>query len=125
FRHTDPEVAWLPTPAEEEAAVELAVTVTNTGTVEAAEVVQVYVEPPGEAVERPRRTLAGFSRVNLRPGGSQRVRIRIPLRRLAWFDPARDGFMLERGRHRLVVARHAEDDGIGVDLELDGRRVRT
>jgi beta-glucosidase len=101
------------------------VTVTNTGTMEAAEVVQVYVEPPGNAVERPQRTLAGFGRVNLQPGRSQRVRIRIPLHHLAWFDPARDGFVLEGGRHRLVVARHAEDDGIGVDLELDGRRVRT
>jgi len=119
FRHTDPEVAWLPTPAEEEAAVELAVTVTNTGTVEAAEVVQVYVEPPGEAVERPRRTLVGFARVSLGPGLSQRLRIRIPQRRLAWFDPDRDGFALEGGRHRLLVARHAEDGGIGVDLELE------
>ena len=50
-------------------------------------------------------------------------RSEIPLRRLAWFDEARDAFVLEGGRHRLVVARHAEDQGIGVDLELEARVV--
>jgi hypothetical protein len=100
-------------------------TVTNTGTLEAAEVVQVYVEPPGEAVERPQRTLVGFQRVNLGPGRSQRAAIRIPLRRLAWYDQAREGFVLEGGRHRLLVARHAEDGGIGVDLELESGMVGT
>ncbi len=30
-------------------------------------------------------------------------------------------FVLEGGRHRLVVARHAEDDGIGVELTLEAR----
>ncbi|PSB36355.1 beta-glucosidase family protein [Aphanothece minutissima] len=120
FSHTDPELAWLPTPAGDEGAVELAVTVTNTGTVEAAEVVQVYLEPPGEAVERPRRTLVGFARVCLAADASRRVAVEIPLRRLAWFDQGRDAFMLESGRHRLLVARHAEDGGIGVDLVLVG-----
>lgn len=120
FSHTDPELAWLPTPAGDEGAVELAVTVTNTGTVEAAEVVQVYLEPPGEAVERPRRTLVGFARVCLAADASRRVAVEIPLRRLAWFDQGRDAFMLESGRHRLLVARHAEDGGIGVDLDLVG-----
>jgi beta-glucosidase len=123
FSHTDPALAWLPTPAGAEAALELAVTVTNTGTMEAADVVQVYVEPPGRDAERPRRTLAGFGRVNLQPGHSQRLRVRIPLRRLAWFDEARDGFVLEGGRHRLLVARHAEDTGIGVDLDLESGMV--
>jgi beta-glucosidase len=45
----------------------------------------------------------------------------IPLRRLACFDEARDGFVLEAGRHRLVVARHADDPGLGADLTLAAR----
>jgi beta-glucosidase len=86
----------------------------------ADEVVQVYVEPPGRAVERPARTLAGFARVSLAPGQGERVGVVIPLRRLAYFDEGRDAFVLEGGRHRFRVARHAEDDGIGVDLDLEG-----
>ena len=74
---------------------------------------------PAVAVERPARVLVGFARLNLEPGQSERVSIEIPLRRLAWFDEARDAFVLEGGGHRLLVARHAEDEGIGVDVELE------
>ncbi|MCP9786642.1 beta-glucosidase family protein [Cyanobium sp. N5-Cardenillas] len=113
FSHSDPEAQQLP------GALELTVTVANTGTMDAAEVVQIYAEPPGQAVERPRRSLVGFRRLSLQPGQSERVAIEIPLRRLAWFDASRDAFLLEGGPHRLIVARHAEDRGIGVDLTLE------
>ena len=110
---------WLPTPSGEEGALQLSVTVANTGPMGAAEVIQVYAEPPGRAVERPRRTLVGFHRLSLQPGQSERVAVRVPLRRLAWFDQTCDAFVLEGGRHRLLVARHAEEEGIGVDLSLE------
>ncbi len=95
------------------------VTVENTGTMAADDVVQIYGEVPAEAVERPVRILVGFTRVSLAPGQVERLSLEVPLRRLAWFDEALDAFVLEGGRHRLVVARHAEDEGIAVDLELE------
>lgn len=113
FSHSDPVAQRLP------GALELKVTVANTGTMGAAEVVQIYAEPPGKAVKRPRRSLVGFRRLSLQPGQSERVAIQIPLRRLAWFDASHDAFVVEGGRHRLVVALHAEDEGIGVDLALE------
>jgi beta-glucosidase len=85
----------------------------------AAEVIQLYVEPPGQAMERPARFLVGFQRLVLEPGQSERLSLAVPLRRLACFDEARDAFVLEGGSHRLVVARHAEDGGIGVVVELE------
>jgi beta-glucosidase len=99
--------------------LQVGVTVENVGTMAAADVVQVYGEVPGRAVERPERILVGFTRVSLAPGQVERVSLDVPLRRLAWFDEAADAFVLEGGRHRVVVARHAEDEGIGVELELE------
>jgi beta-glucosidase len=90
----------------------------NAGSMAAAEVVQVYLEPPGRVVERPRRLLVGFQRVALAAGEERPLLLTIPLRRLAWFDQGCDAFRLEPGRHRLVLAAHAEDEGIGVELEL-------
>jgi beta-glucosidase len=101
--------------------VVLSVTVRNHGPMGAAEVVQVYLEAPGLWVERPRRTLVGFRRLELAAGTCRRLRLAIPLRRLAFFDEARDGFMLEPGDHRLVVARHGEDPGLAVTLRLEER----
>jgi beta-glucosidase len=86
----------------------------------AAEVVQVYLEPPGLALERPPRTLVAFQRVALQPGERRVLQLLIPLRRLAYFDERRDGFVMERGEHRLVVARHSEDPGLACVLTLEG-----
>jgi beta-glucosidase len=101
-----------------EGSVELTLCVGNGGPMEAAEVVQVYLEPPGELLERPRRTLAAFKRLTLPAHGQRRLTLTIPMRQLACFDPARDAFVLEAGVHRLVVARHAEDPGLAVGVEL-------
>ena len=103
---------------EQSEAVRLAVSVRNAGTRAAAEVVQVYLEPPGLQMERPVRSLVAFQRLELEPGEQRRINLEIPLRRLSCFDEGRDGFVLEAGRHRLVVARHADDPGLGVDLTL-------
>jgi len=93
--------------------------VRHTGGMAAAEVVQVYLEPPGQLLERPRRSLVAFQRVSLQPGESQRLHLSIPLRRLAYFDVDRDRFALEAGPHRLVVAPHADAPGLAVGLELE------
>ena len=102
-----------------EGAVRIALTVRNTGAMEADEVVQIYLQPPGRAVERPERSLVGFRRLGLAPGQASRVELAIPLRRLATFDADRDRFVLEPGVHRFLAARHAEDEGLAVDLHLE------
>jgi beta-glucosidase len=92
-------------------SLEIEVTVTNTGSMAGADVVQVYVDVPGRLVERPRRMLVGFARVSLAPGEAERLDLTIPLRRLAYFDEDADGFTVEPGPHRVLVARHVEDGG--------------
>ena len=115
FEHGDLAVESEP----EQRRLLLSVTVTNSGPMAAAEVVQVYVEPPGRVVERPARLLVGFGRLQLEPGAAQRLTLAIAWQRLAYFDEGADGFRLEPGRHRLVVARHAEAEGLAVDVQLE------
>ena len=114
FSH-GPLQAWL---EPDEGVVRLTLTVTNSGAMAAAEVVQVYLEPPGLLVERPKRLLVAFARLDLVPGERQTLTMAIPLLKLAFFDEASDAFRLEAGPHRLVVARHAEADGPAVELQL-------
>ena len=54
------------------------VRVTNTGKRAGAEVVQLYVVPPPSPVKRPRRQLAGFQRVELKPGEQKTVVFEVP-----------------------------------------------
>jgi beta-glucosidase len=110
--------------AHEPHGLAIGATVTNTGDRPGAEVVQVYVEPPGLQAQRPSRVLVGFARVELAPGASTRVSVDVPWRRLAWFDDAADAFVLEPGPHRVLLARHAEDDdGPATTVQLTARQV--
>ena len=126
FERSDPQ-ARLNTPEQAEGAgqacVELAVAVANHGAMAAADVVQVYLEPPGLLMERPNRVLVAFQRVWLEPGERQRLTLTIPLRRLACFDEQRDRFVVEKGLHRLVVAAHADDPGVAANLDLEEREL--
>jgi beta-glucosidase len=109
----------LPGRGEAPAGVGFTVAVTHTGAMAAAEVVQVYLEPPGQLMERPPRTLVAFQRLELQPGEERQLSLLIPARQLACFDAVGDGFVLEAGHHRLVLAPHADDPGQAVDLELE------
>ncbi len=115
FDHGDLQAALLP------GALQVSVTVTNRGPLAAAEVVQVYAEPPGAVVERPARMLVGFQRLPLEPGEHHRLTLAIPLRHLAYFDDSADGFRLEAGLHRVVVARHADAEGLAVAVQCEAR----
>jgi beta-glucosidase len=123
FHHRDLS-AWIEA-AGSDGTPELraAVTVVNVGKRGADEVLQLYLEPPGRAVERPARLLVGFQRLTLAVAESRRVELTIPLRRLAYFDETLDTFVLEAGRHRLRLARHAEAEGLIVELELEATRL--
>ena len=114
FDHSDLEAVLH----SESGILQVAITVTNSGPMAASEVVQVYAEPPGLKLERAERSLIGFERLTLEKGEVRRLSLALPLRRLAYFDEAADDFALEPGRHRIWIARHAEDDGLAVDVDL-------
>ncbi|SEB79484.1 glycoside hydrolase family 3 N-terminal domain-containing protein [Streptomyces sp. TLI_105] len=59
--------------AATDGSVSVAVTVRNVGEVTGTEVVQLYLSDPEASVVRPRRWLAGFGRVELRPGAAARI----------------------------------------------------
>ena len=67
-----------------DAQVTVAVTLTNTGTVAADEVVQLYSRDPIASVTRPVRELQAFLRVTLEPGASARVEFAVPLAALGF-----------------------------------------
>ncbi|MEW5868500.1 MAG: glycoside hydrolase family 3 C-terminal domain-containing protein [Chloroflexota bacterium] len=65
---------------------EAAVTVENTGTVAADEVVQFYLSTPNGRLSAPFSQLIGFQRIHLEPGQSQTVKITVKPEMLMLFD---------------------------------------
>jgi beta-glucosidase len=89
-------------------AIEVAVCVTNLGDLEADEIVQVYVAPPGLAVERPARLLRAFARVTLKPGQVKTVMMTVPLSSLGWWNESRHAFENEAGEHVIWVGPNCD-----------------
>lgn len=81
-------------------AVRASVDVTNTGSREGDEVAQLYVREDVSSVETPRRSLAGFARVHLKPGATKTVQFRIPQSQLAVWNADRK-WAVESGNYTL------------------------
>ncbi len=94
----------------------VAVTVTNTGARSGKQVVQVYAERPGSAIERPERWLVGFGAVTLEAGASATVSIALPERRLAHWDG--EGWSVEAGTFALRVGSSVAELPLSLDWEV-------
>lgn len=84
-----------------------AVTVTNTGGVPGADVVQLYGHDVQGSVARPVAQLLAYSRVELEPGESARLTFSVPTTRFAFSD-RRMVKVVEPGDVEVWVASHAE-----------------
>ncbi len=80
----------------------VSVTVTNTGSREGAEVVQLYVHDEVASVTRPVRALAGFRRVSLKPGDARTVEFSLTPKELGLYNKDMK-FVVEPGKFRVFV----------------------
>ena len=67
--------------------VKIRIPVTNTGTRSGTEVVQIYVAPRNSSVQRPKKELKNFAKVNLNAGESTVVTIELSPRDFAFWNP--------------------------------------
>lgn len=80
------------------------VTVRNVSQRAGAEVIQAYLGMPAAAGAPPRQ-LKGFQRVNLRPGQSRTVEIRLPREAFRHWDEGSSAWTVRSGAYRLMVGR--------------------
>ncbi len=84
------------TSAASDATVNVSVDVTNTGSRDGDEVVQLYVRHVHSAVWRAAEELKGFQRVRLAPGETGTVTIRVPLSSFAYWNDKLSRFVVEK-----------------------------
>jgi beta-glucosidase len=99
------------------------ITVTNTGSVAGAEVVQLYVGDHAKTMTTPPRELRGFTKVSLQPGQSQRVSIAVDRADLEHFSTATRSWVYEGGPMTILIGSSSRDIRATVDLEVPGRPV--
>lgn len=100
-------------------SVDVAATVTNTGQLAGAEVVQLYLSDHVAQVTRPVRELVGFARVELEPQRSARVTFTLQADRMS-FTGADLRRVVEPGTCTLAVGRSSEDLPLTAELTVEG-----
>jgi beta-glucosidase len=89
--------------------VTVTVAVRNVGDRSGCEVVQVYVRDVESSLLRPEKELKGFAKVELGPGEQRMVRIVLPHRAFAAWDPALKGWVAEPGEFEILVGASSVD----------------
>jgi len=85
------------------------VDVTNTGKVAGKEIVQVYVHDQKSKLVRPEKELKGFTKVDLKPGETRTVSIKLDFRSFAYYHPSYGQWITEDGEVDLLIAASAVD----------------
>ena len=80
-----------------------------TGSTAGAEVAQVYVGDPSARVPRPAKELKGFERVDIQPGASKRVTVKLNQRAFAYWDTDIHGWKVDPGKFMIYVGDSSEN----------------
>ena len=100
-------------------AVEVSITVKNTGAVSGKEVAQVYVTAPKGRIEKPAQELKAFAKTReLQPGESQTLTMTIPVRDLASFDEAGSQWLTEAGNYTFRIGNSSRNLPLSASLTL-------
>lgn len=89
-------------------SVEASVTVTNTGNVDATEIVQLYIRDLVASVSRPVKELKGFERITLKAGESKNVTFTITPETLKFYNYDLK-YILEPGDFSIMVGPNSRD----------------
>ncbi|WP_420239822.1 glycoside hydrolase family 3 C-terminal domain-containing protein [Telmatobacter bradus] len=105
-----------------EGKIAVTVKVKNTGTRSSDEVVQMYVQHLGSAVERPQLELKGFERVNIEPGAEKNVVLELNPHDLAYWDSARHTWRIEKEQVRVLAGGSSDKLPVQALLQIEAAR---
>lgn len=98
--------------------VEVALTLHNTGTMAAQEVVQLYVSGVASRFDRVPQELKAFTKVALAAGEAKHVRLRMRAADLAVYDTATSTWVTEPGQYRLSIGASSRDERLSTVIEV-------
>jgi len=97
--------------------VDVTFAVRNTGRMAGAEVAEVYVGLPASTREPPKRLVA-WDKVQLAPGESRMVTLKLEPERLSIFDVQKDDWRLVPGVYRVFVGGSSEDTPLIANVQI-------
>ncbi|MCI8839823.1 MAG: glycosyl hydrolase [Oscillospiraceae bacterium] len=97
-----------------------AFTLKNTGSMDGAEVAQLYVSKPDGDVFRPARELKGFAKVFLKVGESKKVTIPLDDKAFRYFNVDTNKFEVEGGEYQILIGASCADIKLSGAVNVQG-----
>lgn len=94
---------------EKDGSVEISISVTNTGSREGKEVVQLYIGDEKCSVLRPTKELKHFSKISLQAGETQQVTFTISANDLMFYDEITRDWIAEPGKFKAYIGSSSAD----------------
>lgn len=91
--------------------IKLSIPVTNTGKMDGAEVVQVYIKNPGDP-NGPILQLRGFQRINVKAGQTETAEIVLNYKSFEWFDENTNTVCTTEGTYEVLYGTSSASDDL-------------
>lgn len=95
-------------------------TLTNTGTVDGAEIAQLYIRFTSGGIFRPAKELKGFQKVFLKAGDSRRVTIEFDSYTFRYFNVKTNQFETEGGSYEVLIGASVADIRLSGQVQITG-----
>ena len=95
-------------------------TLTNTGSVDGAEVAQLYIGKKDTDIIRPKKELKGFKKVFLKAGESQKVTIPFDDKSFRYYNVDTLNWEIEGGEYQIYIAAAVNDVRLEGSIEQEG-----
>ena len=100
-------------------SVELSFDLTNSGKYEGKEVAQVYVREINAKIARPDKELKGFSKVNLKPGETKKIIIKLDKRAFQYFDANTNQWTTDAATFEILIGSSSRDIRLSAKTEMN------
>jgi len=99
-------------------SIRVSLKIKNTGSVDGAEVVQLYIHDVTSTVFKPLQELKGFDKVYLKAGEEQKVSFTLTKGHLKYYDVKTSDWIAESGRYRVLIGSSSRDIRLKTQFEL-------
>jgi beta-glucosidase len=89
--------------------IDVKLTVRNTGNMDGAEVMQLYVKQNKPTVERPEKELKAFDKVFLQSGEEKTVHLILNSSAFAYYDDKKSKWRVDPGKYEILVGSSSQD----------------
>ena len=101
--------------------LEVTIDVTNTGTVNGKEIIQLYIRKlDQEPNNKPIRQLKAFAKVELKPGETKTVALQVPLKEVSFWSNFHNKMLVEEGRYLVEVGPNSAEFPCSGEFTISG-----